>query len=189
MSKLLFDTRTLDQKIAEAKDLLKDNGYYVVGPFISRTNVKTANDLVRYFYDSLVRNRPQLKTVFSANLKKDRAIASNLIKARVAAGCDKKTACSESCLLIDLLFEYEHFLNLNFPVTSMGILGQGELSWVTERLLQIKEGLSKEVALEEELRYYDHVYIDQENVVDEERLTDARKFMDEVLKDYGENKS
>ena len=182
---LLFDGRTKEQKIADAKRLLQENGYIVRGPVIKQKDVKTAAHLVRFFYDTMGLYNPQFKMVYAGNGKKDRGIAKRFIESRIEAGASSESAISECCALIELLFRYEEDLNLSFKITSMGVLGQDSMAWLTERLWQIYEGADRALNLKEEELWWNQLYEKQEKVVEIEKLIEARNHMDRILNGYG----
>ena len=185
MSYPLLDGRTEAQKIIEAIDFLKENGYVVRGPILNKEGVRTPAQLVRYFYDMLAKYRTDSVTISSGNSTRDRVIAKGLIAARLKTGCSKKRAITESCELIDILFRHEERLGLSQTVHNMAVLGQGNMVWVTERLLQIREGLDKSVSREEDAKFFQQLYSEQENNVNSESLKDAKIRMDKVLDRYG----
>ena len=141
--KPLLDGRSLNQRIAEAKELLLEHGYIVKDPVLKKSDVQTPSQLVRFFYDTLARYNPQMKFVFAGN-PRDRGIAKRFIESRISLGSSQERALAECCELIEVLFRYEEYLGLSFKVTSMGVLGQDSMSWVTERLVQIYEGLNRQ---------------------------------------------
>lgn len=183
---MILDGRTQEQKIADAIELLREHGYLVRGPLLSRTKVKTPAQLVRFFYDTMMRYRPDRDYGHTANAQRDRGIAKQLIESRQATGVGKSRALQESCDIIELLFEYEPLLHLSRPVTSMNVLGQDRLVWITERLLGIKEGLDNEAEAAEDALYFERLSRQQEKIVDVERLTKARDKMDKVLERHAE---
>jgi len=185
MSKPLLDGRTDSQKVIEAIDFLKERGYVVRGPMMLKEDVRTPAQLVRYFYDVLARYRTDSVTISTGNSTRDRVIAKALIDARAKTGCGKKRAIAESCELIDILLKHESRLGLSQTVHNMAVLGQGNMSWVTERLLQIKEGLDKAIRREEEAKFFQQLYSQQENNIDSEELKEAKSRMDKVLERYG----
>lgn len=184
----ILDGRTLSQKIEDAKRLLLDNGYLVRGPLLKKSDVDTPAKLVRFFYDTLALYNPSFKTVYSGNLHRDRAIAKRLIESRIDVGSGKDRAISECCELITLLFQYEDKLGLGFPITSMGVLGQASMGWVTEKLWQLYEGVNYQVYQHEENEWWSALYKEQENNIDDDVIRKAKERMDRILERYGKNK-
>jgi len=180
-----LDGRSLTQRVAECIEFLKEQGYAVRGPFKRKTDVKTPAHLVRYFYDVLTKYRPDSVTMYGGNRSKDLVIAKDLISARVKSGCSKQRAIAESCTVIDLLFKYEDRLGLTFIVSSMSVLGQGKLSWVTERLLHINEGLDKQLAKDENEVYFQELFLKQSENVKQRDLDVARDKLDKILESHG----
>ena len=182
--KPFLDGRSLEQRIADAIDLLKENGYMVRGPLTKKTNVKTVAHLITFFYDTLLKYRPDRKYGYGSPTKKDRGLVAQFIASRQATGVSRGRAIQECCELIDLLFRYEHILGLSRPITSLSVLGQEKFGWVTERLLGIKAGVDGEATAEEDAKYFDQLYRQQEKKVDLKKLEEAKTRMDEVLKRY-----
>lgn len=181
--KSLLDGRSTDQQIADAKALLLKHGYIVKDPAVPKHEVQTPSQLVRFFYDTMARYNPQFKLVFAGN-PKDRGIAKCFIESRISLGASPERAVAECCELIELLFKYEDCLGLSFKVTSMGVLGQGTMSWVTERLVQIYEGVNRQVNREEEGSWWQALYDHQEANVDLDALENARNKMDRILESH-----
>jgi len=185
---LFLDGRSLAQKVEDAKNLLREQGYLVRGPMLFKHEVQTPSHLVRFFYDMMAQRNPQLEMVYAGNTQKDRAIAKRLIEARIDLGSSRQRAIEESCELIELLFQYEGELGLSFRVTSMSVLGQESMGWVTERLWQIREGLNSAVESELDRKWFDALYLQQENNISHSRLLEAQKRMDGVLLRDGKTK-
>ncbi len=181
----VLDGRSLAQRVAEAKGFLQGQGYLVRGPLITKQEVQTPAQLARFFYDTMALYNPQFKSVYAGNMPKDRAIAKRLIESRMGLGSDRERAVAECCEFIVLLFKYERHLRLSFQVTSMSVLGLESMAWVTERLWQMYEGLHSAVNWEEDARWFETMYREQEETIDEAVLADARTRMDKVLKRYG----
>ena len=182
---LFLDGRSTAQKIGDAKDLLLKHCYLVRVPIIPREDVRNPTQLVQFFYDTLARYHPRFEMVYEGSIKKDRAIAKRFIRARMDLGVSKPRAITECCEFILLLFRYESYLGLSFPVTSMSVFGQESMGWITEKVWQIYEGINTEIDLEEDQLWFDRLYREQEKDVSEERLTEARDRMDRIRERYG----
>ena len=189
MNKLPLDGRSLTQKIDEAKELLQEHGFLVRGPLISRAEVETPAQLVRFFYDTMAKYRPQTSLSYGGCNKKERGLARKFIQSRRDLGVSKKRAIAECCELITLLFKYEPYMGLNFPVTNMSPLGQDNMSWVTEKLVNIYEGFNREVNEAEDRRWFEELYKEQEETIREQRLVEAREHLDEVIRRYDAEES
>ena len=88
---------------------------------------------------------------------------------------------AECCELIELLFKYEDKLGIDFVVTSMGVLGQGKMSWITDRLVQVKEGFDAQVVAEENDRFFQSKLEEQEKNVDTAHLEKTREVLDKII--------
>ena len=185
MSKSILDGRTTAQKVEEAIDFLKERGYVIRGPLLTVSDVKTPAHLVRYFYDTLTKYRPDNTTIYGGNDVRDRVIAKELINSRVKTGCSKQRAIAESCELIDLLFRHEDRLGLSQTISSMVVLGQSKMGWITEKLLQIRENLDRSVDKEENDKYFQRLYTEQEVNIRRDEIEQAREKMDKVLENNG----
>lgn len=185
MSNSILDGRTTAQKVEEAIAFLQEHGYVVRGPLLLKNNVKTPAHLVRYFYDTLTKYRPNSVTIYGGNPARDRAIAKELIDSRIKTGCSRPRAVAESCEIIDLLFKYEDHVGLTQTISSMVVLGQNKMGWVTEKLLQIRESLDRSLAKEENARYFQQLYAEQERNIKQNEIKEARSRMDKVLDNYG----
>src|SRR5690606_8654489 len=136
MSGFLFDGRSKDQKIQEAKKLLQDNGYLVQGPFENKQTVDSVQKLVKFFYETMSRYSGNRKMSYGGSPTRDRKLAKDFLQSRIDTGISKEVAYYQCCELIEFLFKHEQHLGLKFPVTSMAVLGQGEgFAWLTERLV------------------------------------------------------
>lgn len=182
---IFLDGRSTRQRIEAAKEFLLEHGYLVRGPIMIRNQVKNSTQLVRFFYDTMVKYRPRLEMVYAGNIKKDRVIAKRLIEARVGLGVSRQRAIAECCEFIIILFQYEDYLGLSFPVTSMSVFGQESMGWVTEKLWHIYEGLNRIIDQEEDQLWFDRIYNEQEKNISDESLVKARDKMDRILERYG----
>ena len=183
----ILDGRTKEQKLADAKSLLIENGYLVKDPPLEKYNVKTLPQLVRFFYDVMAQHNPKFKTVYAGNNKKDCAIARKLIEARTDLGCSKERAYIECCKFIEILFSHEPYIGLSFPITSMSVLSQDSMSWVVEKVWHIYEGIHNEVSKDEESAWLDGIYRQQEKEISERSDEEAVKQLDEVIERYGKS--
>jgi hypothetical protein len=185
MTNFILDGRSLDQKLEEAKGLLREHGFVVHGPLLSRNDVSTPTQLVKYFYNVLACYRPDSVTISVGSPMRDLAVAKGLIAARIETGCSRKRAIAESCEIIDLLFKHEERLGFSQPIYTMSVLGQGNMGWVTERLLQIRERLDRAIEKEEDALFFQQLYEWQENNINKEDLKEARDRLDKVLDRHG----
>lgn len=168
MNKLPLDGRTEEQKIQEAVDFLKDKGYVVSGPLLKKGGVRTPSQLVRFFYETFIRYNPEVEMYYTGSRKRDLDIAKKFIEARRSTGISKARAAEECCILIEHLFKYEEQLKLPFKVTSMAVLGQDKMAWVTEKLLDAYNGYNKQISDFEEKIWFDNFYKQQERRIIED---------------------
>lgn len=173
----LFDGRSTEKKIQDAKTLLEDNGYLVRGPLILRKDIKGPADLLKFFYDRMAFYNPNMLLPYSDSRKRDLGIAKNVIEARQAQGVSKVRAIGECCELIENLFKYEKYLGLNFKVTSMSVLGQEALGWITDKLIDIINGYNTEIEAEKEILWFEEFYNKQEATPNERFVAEANKLL------------
>lgn len=122
------------KKIEKYRDFLIEKGFRVENPPKSlKFNIKTLDELINFFYSRMSLKHPDLKLV-KRNFGRDRKIASAFVKSRMEKGINRQRAYSESAELIEILFREEERFKFKYPVTSIGILGQKNLRWVTEKL-------------------------------------------------------
>lgn len=175
MNRLPLDGRSEEQKIKEAIELLRDKGYTIIEPMGEVDFVKTTSQLVKFFYATLHRYKPDCQYAYSKSSKRDLAIAKSLVDSRVNAGSSRSRAIQECCAIIEALFKYESLLNLSFEVTSFSALGQDKMSWVTEKVLTILNNLDREVNAAVNEEWQSQLYQAQENAVPEDQVEKAKK--------------
>lgn len=122
------------KKIEKYKEFLIEKGFRVEDPPKAlKFNITRLDELINFFYSRMSLNNPKLKHV-KRNLGRDRKIASAFVKSRMEKGINRQRAYSEAAELIDILFKHEDRFKFKYPVESIGILGQKNLRWVTEKL-------------------------------------------------------
>jgi len=122
------------KKIEKYKEFLIKKGFRVKNPPKAlKFNIKTLDELINFFYSRMSLKHPDLKLV-KRNFGRDRKIASAFVKSRMEKGINRQRAYSESAELIEILFREEERFKFKYPVKSIGILGQKNLRWVTEKL-------------------------------------------------------
>lgn len=173
----LFDGRSAEKKIEDAKALLEENGYLVRGPLILKKSVKGPADLVKFFYDRLAFYNPDMVMYYSGSRKRDLDLAKKFIDARQNSGVSKARAIGECCEIIENLFKYESKLGLNFKVTSMSVLGQDSLGWITDKLIDIINGFNADMADEKESLWFDEFYRSQEEKLNPRFVEEANKLL------------
>lgn len=123
-----------DRKIKEYKEYLIEKGFRVEDPPESyKFNITTLVELVNFFYQKMSRKYPDLKQI-KRNFGRDRAIAKRFVDSRMESGINRLRALNEAAELIEILFKYEEDFKFKYPVQSIGILGQKNLRWVTDKL-------------------------------------------------------
>jgi len=147
------------------KEFLLESGYRVVRPLKPRFKAIREDDLFHLFYDRLKYHHPD-SSVYS-NLKRDRAIASRFVKARMELGdVDKKYALNECAEIILTVFEHEDEFNFNLPLT-FEMFGQANCAWITAKAIGIinKKREKKEAAvIDKMIEDYNNEYIKKHGI-------------------------
>lgn len=122
------------KRLEDSKELLISKGYRVEDPPESfKFNIKSIDGLIEFFYSRMSLKHPALKQV-SRRKARDRKIMSEFVKARMVKGINRERAMDECAEMVEILFKYEERFKFKYPVVSIGILGQGKLKWVTDKI-------------------------------------------------------
>lgn len=174
--------KTTQQKIVEAVDFLTGKGYVVISPAeLDPTNVKSASDLVDYFY-SLLQFYNQGRDIHYSPSKKDTRLASNFIKSRQkTSNLTKKAAAREAAVIVRCVVKYEHKFKFKSPIFSFNCFGQDAMKWVTDRAISIINREDAEIERDELNLHLDRLYAEQEkealSAINEEKI----KKLDDIL--------
>lgn len=115
---------------------LKHKGYKIIEPVIYKYNIKKLEGLIKLFYLLLDRAHPEYTNIYR-NLDKDRVVMKRLIESRLKNNNLSKEAVLNECAeIIDTIFEHEVEFKFRFPI-SLGMLGQKNCGWITEKAIQI----------------------------------------------------
>lgn len=126
-----------EAKIQAAKDILLEAGYKVVKIGLI-TNVKTVKDLKDYFYSRLYQKYPEVCKNRVDNVQLDMRFANLFLESRLGMGTVGKAVALQECVeIIDVIFDYEDEFMFKYPITSISILGQGKLGWITQKAIEI----------------------------------------------------
>lgn len=178
-----------EERVASAIELLRSKGYLVKEPLISKVEVNSIKKLVYYFYHSLEKHNPGMKTSYNLAYKKDAAVAKEFLKARIDAGCSEERAYIECCELIDVLFTHQDKLGLNSPVSSITVLRQGEAAWITTKLLDIYNERNLQIEEECNQRYFDNLCEQMANKpLPQEEHEQCLVELEGILENYGAKK-
>lgn len=175
-----------EQRIGEYKDYLISKGYRVKDPPENQKfNIKTLDELIEFFYSRMSLKHKELKYV-SRRKAMDRKIMSEFVKSRMAKGINKERAIDECAEMIDILFRHEKKFKFKYPVLSVGILGQKNLSWVTEKIEdfmnseRIKARIKERQAYRANLEKRQDVEMEEESLTQEDDLTKILTEMEET---------
>ena len=174
------------QRIGEYKDYLISKGYRVKDPPENpKFTIKTLDELIEFFYSRMSLKHKELKHV-TRRKAMDRKIMSDFVKSRMAKGINKERAIDECAEMIDILFRYEKKFKFKYPVLSVGILGQKNLSWVTEKIEdfmnseRIRARIKERQAYRANLEKRQGVEMEEESLTQEDELTKLLAEMEET---------
>lgn len=175
-----------EQRIGEYRDYLISKGYRVKDPPENQKfNIKTLDELIEFFYSRMSLKHKELKYV-SRRKAMDRKIMSDFVKSRMAKGINKERAIDECAEMIDILFRNEKKFKFKYPVLSVGILGQKNLSWVTEKIEdfmnseRIKARIKERQTYRANLEKRQDVEMEEESLTQEDDLTKILAEMEET---------
>lgn len=175
-----------EQRIGEYRDYLISKGYRVKDPPENQKfNIKTLDELIEFFYSRMSLKHKELKYV-SRRKAMDRKIMSDFVKSRMAKGINKERAIDECAEMIDILFRHEKKFKFKYPVLSVGILGQKNLSWVTEKIEdfmnseRIKARIKERQTYRANLEKRQDVEMEEESLTQEDDLTKILAEMEET---------
>ena len=179
-----------EQRIGEYRDYLISKGYRVKDPPENQKfNIKTLDELIEFFYSRMSLKHKELKYV-SRRKAMDRKIMSEFVKSRMAKGINKERAIDECAEMIDILFRHEKKFKFKYPVLSVGILGQKNLSWVTEKIEDFMNSERIKVRIKERQAYRANLEKRQDVEMEEESLTqedDLTKLLAEMEETDGQS--
>jgi len=137
----MFDT-PVDKLLAACEKLLIFSGYSVAEPVDFDLKINKLSDLITKFYGLLHHKYPN--TVRNhINVKKDLSLAKQLCESRMIDGTSKEVALNECGEIIHTLFAYEKEFKLKYPIRDFGVLGQGNVGWITDKALQIMNNMMR----------------------------------------------
>jgi hypothetical protein len=144
----LFNNNSDDSLEQACVEFLKFKGYRISNPIDFKYNIKSLNDLVKFFYTMLDAKHPEYVDVYR-NFGRDLKIASTFVKNRVATtGNSEKIALKECAAIIDTVFKYEKQFKFNTNIY-FGMFGQANLSWVSRLAVDIMNKNQREKVEEE----------------------------------------
>jgi len=163
------------QRIDDCKQYLISKGYRVEDPPEKlKFNIKTLDELIEFFYSRMSLKHKELKFI---NRRKamDRKIMSEFVKSRMEKGINRERAVDECAEMIEILFKYEKKFKFKYDL-SIGILGQRNLKWVTEKIEnymnseRIKTRIRERQAFRADLERRQEVEIEEESLTQENEL-------------------
>ena len=181
---LFSDGKSIEAtRIDAAKDILLAAGYRIIDPITINDQITTQRRLRDYFYMRLDSKYPNRRLLRPPSIKYDMQMVSRFVKSRMN-GASEKRALQECVVIIDALFNYEDDFNFKYPISDIGILGQGKLAWITEKALTILDRKRHEKIAKEMYKKADKV----ENACDidaEERMNNLDTLLENMEANNG----
>lgn len=163
----------------EAVEELRGRGYRVVKEsYPGFESMKTAKDLVEYFYARRRFYNPARKFPESIDHQGGTKVVSSLIRSRQKLGLGRKSAVQECAVLIENMFKYEKHLNLKEPIISVNILAVRPF---VDRICSIANEENREIEELENDRYLNEFYESYEKKYGERDDEIAREKLTEIL--------
>lgn len=132
----LFGSKNTNMLEQACVKFLKFMGYRVTSPVNFKYNIKSTDDLVKFFYTMLDSKHPEY-TMSYRNTGRDRKLAAEFVKNRMlTTGNSKNIALNECGQIIATVFEREEDFKFNTPI-HFGMFGQAKFSWVSQRALEV----------------------------------------------------
>lgn len=133
---LFSNNNYIDKIIEDSISFLKYKGFRITSPKKFIHNLKSTDDLIKYFY--LLLNSYHINCYMTSyNVSRDRVIAKNFITHRMnTTGASKEYTLNECGEIIRTVFEYEKDFHFKYLI-NFSIFGQKNLKWVTDKALQL----------------------------------------------------
>jgi hypothetical protein len=134
---LVPEDYVLNSIMSECQSILESNGYIVKRIPNIATGINNYSELINRFYFLLEKNFKDV-TPYRDN-KADHSVAKKFVsKIMETTGYDFKTSLSKCAELVEVVFDHKEEFNFKLEYTmSFRIFGQGEMSWVTEKAIQL----------------------------------------------------
>jgi len=163
----------------EAVEELRKRGYRVFKEsYPDFESIKTARDLLEYFYARRKFYNSERKFPESISYQADTKVISSFLRSRQALGLSRQQAVRECAELIENMFKYEKHLTLKDPIVSVNILA---VRSIMDRICSIANEENSEVVALENERCIDKFYEDYEKKYGERDDEAARKKRKEIL--------
>jgi len=134
---LFADGKSIEEvRIEAAKEILLKAGYRIIDPVVINDKITNKRQLRDYFYMRLDSKHPNRQRRRMPNIKFDMQIIGRFVDSQMN-GVSEKVAIQECVSIIDTLFDYEEEFKFKYPLTDIGILGQGKMSWITEKAIDL----------------------------------------------------
>jgi len=169
-----------ESRIDAAKKILMEAGYRISPPLVVDSKIDSVQKLLNYFYMRLDAKHPSNKQSLRSTVF-DLGIMSKFVQSQ-CSGTSYATAIQTCVSLINVLFDYEHEFNFKYPISDVGILGQGKMAWVTAKAFTILS--AKQTALLEQSSVQKCKDIEESYAVSSDAISSD---LDEMLKNMEEN--
>ena len=165
-----------ETRIEAAKEILMRAGYRIIDPVIVNAEINNKRKLRDYFYMRLDSKHPNRQRRRMPNIKYDMQIIGRFVESQMN-GISEKSAIQECVSIINTLFDYEEEFNFKYPIADIGILGQGKMSWITEKAIELLNR-KRNTTVEDKARRKADAIEESYDIDAEERLTN----LDDLLK-------
>jgi hypothetical protein len=140
-----------DIVVTACLDIVKEAGYKVVFPEDEYGSIDGPVGLLNFFNGLLQYKHPDYM-ISGGNIKKNRSIIRSFIESRKkASNLTEREAIKECAKIIHTIFQHEDEFNFESPI-NIGLLGQANLGWVTEKAINIINGKKMKKELYEQER-------------------------------------
>lgn len=166
---LFYEGKSVEEaRIEAAKDILMKAGYRIVDLVIVDSSITNKRKLRDYFYMRLDAKHPNRQRLRMPNIKYDMQIIGRFVESQIN-GISEQSAIQECVAIIDTLFDYEEEFRFKYPTADIGILGQGKMSWITEKAIELLNKKRRAVVENEANRKAD--VIENSCEIDAEEIT------------------
>jgi hypothetical protein len=163
----------------EAVEELRSRGYRVIKEsYPGFENMKTAKDLLEYFYARRKFYNSERKFPESIDHQGNTKVISSFIRSRQKLGLSRENAVQECAVLIENMFKYEKHLNLKEPIISVNILAVRPFM---DRVCSIANEENREIEELENDKYLNEFYEAYEKMYGERDDEIVRKKRVEIL--------
>ena len=168
--------------INAAKDILLAAGYRIIKPEIVNGEITSKRKLRDYFYMRLNEKHPTRQLRRVPDIILDMKLVGQFVDSRLDGGITEKDAIQECVAIINVLFDQEDEFKFKYPISDIGILGQGKMAWITAKAISLLNKNKDARAEQDALKMSDE--IEDSNVID---IKEQSNYLDSLLKNLEGN--